>query len=433
MTVCRNVRSSGWQNLLACFSQIMEISSGDWNGGSAPKLKAGAQMIKKLIQRPDLLDESLRARLHRTFATFQRLILHDASVFRNTKYARSKTFSPLEMVAVAVLISQYWESRSDALLCGDIALFRKEIRRDHPDLFLNAACWRTAWTFIENLENLRGATDGSTHVNPRSEAARRARTTQDDGGRGSEVPSIATSGRRAQTTNAATATAATSNTAPPAPTAPVTPVTHASGGRLTRSQAKFATPDTMPSLSGQSRHVSRPTALAARPAQRFSSVAHGAASSPTASGGNNVAVARSTTKPTAGDAVTPSGNNGAAGTGLRANTTAEHTVTASGSNGAAATGLGTNVTAEDIATASGSSGVGAAGFAADTTAKDTAAASHRLSVNRPEAAGIFGTPLSASSSAAGLGTTSGGGRRKRNRLDLDDLDLDLIKKEPRTL
>ena len=436
MTVCRDARSSGWQNLLACFSQIMEVTSGDWNGGSTPKLKAGAHTIKKLIRRPDLLDDALRARLHRTFTTFKRLILHDASVFLDTSYARSKNFSPLEMVAVAVLISQYGESRTDALLCGDIALFRKEIRRVHRDLFLNAECWRTAWTFIEDLESLRGATDGSTRVNPRSEAARRARATQGAGGHDGEVPSTATSGHRVQRTKAATSTDATSNTAAPAASAPVTPVTYASGGRVTRSQAKFATPDTMSSLSGKSRHFSKPkatTALAARPAPRFSSVAQGTASSPTASGSNNAAAAGWAASTTRGDAVTASDSNGAVTAGTGATTTAEDTAKASSSIGAAATGLETNTAAEGTATASGSSDAAATGLATNTTAEDTATASHGLSVHRPEATGISGTPLGASPNEAGLGTAAGGGRRKRNRLDLDDLDLDLIKKEPRTL
>lgn len=173
MIVAKNERSSGWRLLLACFSQIMEVEADDYEGGSIPALKASSAMVKKLLQHPELLDDALKSRLMRTFTTFADLVDLAPDVFRdNRHFARVKTFAPVEMIAIAVLISHYGESRSNELLVGDIRLFRQELRRQHHDLLMNSNTWRTIWNFIDNLESLRGATNGTTRVKTEQGSAR---------------------------------------------------------------------------------------------------------------------------------------------------------------------------------------------------------------------------------------------------------------------
>lgn len=169
----KDKRSSGWLRLLACFSQVMEVEAGDCEDGSVPALKASSAAVKKLVAHPELLDEALKSRLMRTFTTFARLLEQDPNVFHdNQRYARVKSFAPVELLAVAVLISHYGESRSNELLLGDIQLLREELRRVHQDLRMNTSCWRTVWAFIDTLERIRGATDGTTRAKANQESAR---------------------------------------------------------------------------------------------------------------------------------------------------------------------------------------------------------------------------------------------------------------------
>lgn len=66
------------------------------------------------------------------------------------------------MVGISVLISVYSESRNNRTLIGDIRQFRAHLREHHKDLRMNTDVWRTIWNYIDNLEQLRGAMDGST-------------------------------------------------------------------------------------------------------------------------------------------------------------------------------------------------------------------------------------------------------------------------------
>lgn len=140
----------------------MEAQEGSSNNHITPTLKTSAIAIKKMVGHPQWLTDALKSRLLRTFTTFSRLIEQEPTLFKEHQYQRVKTFAPIEMVAVTVLIAQYGETRSDELLRGDIKLLRETIRLENRDLRLNTITWRSVWNFIDNLESIRGAVDGST-------------------------------------------------------------------------------------------------------------------------------------------------------------------------------------------------------------------------------------------------------------------------------
>ena len=95
-------------------------------------------------------------------------------VFRDRGFRYTKTFAPVELIAVSVLISQYMDKRPEGLLRGDIVALREQLRALHADLTLNDLTWRSAWNFIDDLERYRGTTDGSTKPKKNARLADRA-------------------------------------------------------------------------------------------------------------------------------------------------------------------------------------------------------------------------------------------------------------------
>jgi len=101
------------------------------------------------------------------FTIFLELIEQDPQTFKNNSgFYRVKTFAPMELVAVSVLISQYMDTRNHDLLLGDIREMRTVIRQNVIDLRANIDTWRKLWTFMSDLEEHRGAVDRSTVARP---------------------------------------------------------------------------------------------------------------------------------------------------------------------------------------------------------------------------------------------------------------------------
>jgi hypothetical protein len=116
-----------------------------------------------MLKSPQLCDEAIKSQLRRVFTTFASLLSKRPRTFGNNNYTNVKTFSPLEMVVVAVLLSVF-PNRPERFLHGDILYIRLELRKVNKDLKLNSTLWRDAWYLIENLERVRGATDGTTGI-----------------------------------------------------------------------------------------------------------------------------------------------------------------------------------------------------------------------------------------------------------------------------
>ncbi|KAF2273292.1 uncharacterized protein EI97DRAFT_503573 [Westerdykella ornata] len=160
-------RAKDFQMALSCFSQILEVEHPAAASG-VPSLKSKINNIQKLVENKNALDDGTRSHLAAVFRKFNELINLDPEVFRNVerKLKGVQTFAPIEMVAIAVLISMYSDERNDRLLIGDIKYLRNLLRENFTDLRMNDSIWRFIWDYIDDLELHRGAVDGTT-VAPR--------------------------------------------------------------------------------------------------------------------------------------------------------------------------------------------------------------------------------------------------------------------------
>lgn len=156
-------RAKDFQLTLACFSQIVEVQHPTASDG-IPILKTGASALQRLLPNKIAVNDKLKAHLASVWNTFKDLIDQDPDTFTNeNKYLRGvQTFAPIEMVAVTVLISIYGDSRKNKLLLGDIKQMRETIREHFADIRMNPPVWKLIWEYINDLEAVRGAVDGST-------------------------------------------------------------------------------------------------------------------------------------------------------------------------------------------------------------------------------------------------------------------------------
>ncbi len=156
-------RSKDFQLTLSCFSQIVECMHPTAANG-VPMLKTNYTHLPKLLSNKSAIDDGLKSHLASVWNTFTDLIEADPETFTNrNKYLRGvQTFAPIEMVAVTVLISMHSESRNDRLLIGDIQAMRTAVRENFVDLRLNANVWKWFWEYIDELEAIRGAIDGTS-------------------------------------------------------------------------------------------------------------------------------------------------------------------------------------------------------------------------------------------------------------------------------
>ena len=127
------------------------------------------QQLQSFCKNEASLNAKTRAHLHAVFTLFSTLVKKYPEIFRDRGFRYTKTFAPVELISVAVLLSQYIDKRPEGLLKGDIVALREQMRSLHADLTLNDVTWRSAWNFIDDLERYRGTTDGSTKLkkNPR--------------------------------------------------------------------------------------------------------------------------------------------------------------------------------------------------------------------------------------------------------------------------
>jgi hypothetical protein len=155
-------RSKDFQLTLACFSQILEVMHPNTSNG-IPTLKTNHTALPKLLKNKDAVDDGLKSHLASIWHTFQDLIALDPAIFTNeNKYLRGvQTFAPVEMVAITVLISMYSETRNNRLLLGDVSALRVALRENFMDLRLNSSVWKFIWEYLDELEAIRGAVEGT--------------------------------------------------------------------------------------------------------------------------------------------------------------------------------------------------------------------------------------------------------------------------------
>ena len=122
-----------------------------------PKLKTRVPQIEKLCSDPKSLDRKTASHLRMVFDKFTELLNEDRSLFESSKYQHTKVFSPIELLAVCCLLSQWGEQRPLGMLQGDIRLLRDHLRQSHSDLRTDQPQWKTCWNYIDDLESIRGA------------------------------------------------------------------------------------------------------------------------------------------------------------------------------------------------------------------------------------------------------------------------------------
>ncbi|KAH8717099.1 hypothetical protein GQ44DRAFT_712861 [Phaeosphaeriaceae sp. PMI808] len=156
-------RAKDFQLTLSCFHQILEVRYPTASNG-VPILKTNHAALPKLLSNRGALDDVTKSHLASIWNIFTDLIEQDPDIFTNSnKYLRGvQTFAPIEMVTVTIIISMYSEKRNNQLLLGDIKAFRESIREHFADLRMNSSVWKYIWDYLDNMEAVRGAVDGST-------------------------------------------------------------------------------------------------------------------------------------------------------------------------------------------------------------------------------------------------------------------------------
>ena len=135
-----------------------------------PRLKIRVPQIEKLCSNEKSLDRKTKSHLRMVFDKFLGLIQEDRSLFESSQYKTTKTFSPIELESICCLLSQWGEQRPIGMLQGDIRLLRDHLRQRHSELRSSDAHWATCWTYIDDLENFRGAVDEGIVTNARNAA-----------------------------------------------------------------------------------------------------------------------------------------------------------------------------------------------------------------------------------------------------------------------
>ncbi|KAI8934706.1 hypothetical protein NX059_008395 [Plenodomus lindquistii] len=161
-------RAKDFQLTLSCFSQIVEVMHPSASNG-VPIMKTNHSALPKFLSNKGIVDDGIKSHLASVWNTFEELIALEPDTFTNAnKYLGGvQTFAPVEMVAVTVLISMYSDTRNNRLLLGDIRALREELRKHFVDLRLNLPTWKFLWEYLDDLEGIRGAVDGSTISRPR--------------------------------------------------------------------------------------------------------------------------------------------------------------------------------------------------------------------------------------------------------------------------
>ena len=159
--MCKHNRASGFRTILVSFLQIYECVD-PAAGNGVPILRNSFKSIEFFCSNTPALDADTKAHLHYVFEIFHELIDEDRSIFDNRNLKNRQVFSPIELIAVACLISQKGAERPKGTLRGDIRALRAHLREVHSDIRISKPCWTTAWKFIDTIEHLRGAVDGST-------------------------------------------------------------------------------------------------------------------------------------------------------------------------------------------------------------------------------------------------------------------------------
>ncbi|TVY45025.1 hypothetical protein LSUB1_G000749 [Lachnellula subtilissima] len=161
-------RASGFRLILTVFTMIQEVMSGKRKRSSAPTLQASPQALLKMLDDKAPIEDVLKLKFKAIFDRYENLVklsstqitatrfkVNNNSVFdpapdflRAPGVEHVRTFSPLELIGTAILVSYHMDTRTDQELLEDVKAMRIYLRLNHKDLRVNAQCWVTVWEFV---------------------------------------------------------------------------------------------------------------------------------------------------------------------------------------------------------------------------------------------------------------------------------------------
>jgi hypothetical protein len=135
---------------------------------ASPSLQASPQALMKVLGDETPISPSLKLKIKAIFDRYEGLVKRSSTQITATRFKINKnsvfdpapdylrdasvnhvrTFSPLELIVTAILVSMHMDSRSDDELLTDIKQMRRYLRVRHKDLRVNAQCWATSWEFL---------------------------------------------------------------------------------------------------------------------------------------------------------------------------------------------------------------------------------------------------------------------------------------------
>jgi hypothetical protein len=196
LSLGRQSRASGFRQIMSIFCQIMEVMSPSTDkkknregAGWKPTYQATPSNLTKLLMDTPSLNESVKRKFKKVFDKYVKLIescsqpdkdsptgltIKKDSCFapapeglKNRGVFHVKTFSPLEVVATAILLLRHMDDRTDKMLQGDIMEMRVYLRQKNKDLRLNNTCWADSYQFIDvDMIQLRGGAGASRRRAP---------------------------------------------------------------------------------------------------------------------------------------------------------------------------------------------------------------------------------------------------------------------------
>jgi hypothetical protein len=169
--VSKQHRASGFRSVLTIFAMVQEVRADRTGRPVMPILQASAQALNKLLEDKEPINPVLKLIFKTIFDKIETLVKLSSTQLTATKYKLNKnsvfdpapdflreevvshvrTFSPVELICTAVLVSYHMESRTNEELLGDVKNLRHRLRVRHKDLRVNTECWRTAWDFISKV------------------------------------------------------------------------------------------------------------------------------------------------------------------------------------------------------------------------------------------------------------------------------------------
>lgn len=178
VAVCKNHRASGFRTTLTCFIQIYEGFNPKAAADGVPVLWNTFKLLETFCSSAPPLDSKTKSHFRFVFEMMGSFAENDRAMFYSENYTKSQSLaplSPIELVAVAVLISQKSSERPQNILKDDVVALIACMREAHVDLRMSKVCWATAWAFISNLERHRGAIGEPSLAGPVSKLIRKPR------------------------------------------------------------------------------------------------------------------------------------------------------------------------------------------------------------------------------------------------------------------